>query len=217
MKERRKRAKLRKIGRGLEFTVYLLNKRRVLKRPTTRMRKRVLLKRWYKDKTFKEIIRLVDKSERGTEYSERNLQRYVLNKAPALIGNPVFLKNLAYTQDRVYVLGKYLKSHTYRQNKLILQAYVRCILQQWELGFFQKVSNFTINYGIDAKGRVILIDLGELTFSKAEVARRVRKRMWLENWSYKKFTDKKLKKYYARLLDKELTLEKLDRVWKRKR
>jgi len=145
-------------------------------------------------------------SEKQTEYSQSGIKRHVPNSASWLIGNPIFLGNLRYTQDKVTTLRKYLHSHTYKENKAALQYYVDCIYHQWEYGFYQKVANFTINYGVDKEGRVTLIDLGELTFSKASVAKRINI----------KFKDKKLKRYYARLLDSKLTLRALDRLWKRK-
>jgi len=205
---------LKKIGKGLEFNVFDLGNGRVLKKPTTKRQKRKFFRQWYPNETKAVQEKRLYRAEKSTQYSLRNLSRHVLKAFPTLLGNPLFLKNLQYTQDKVQPLGKYFKSHTFSENKLILHSYTNCIFQQWEAGFFQKVSNFTINYGVDAKGKVILMDLGELTFSKAEVASRIKKKTWLANWSYLKMKDKKLKRYYARLLDAELTLEKLNRLWK---
>lgn len=199
----------------MEFNVFSLGNGRVLKRPTSRRRKRVVLRREYPSKTAEEIEGLVRYFEKGREYSRGNLKRHVLRMAPELLGNPIFLGERGYTQDKALVLGKYLKSHTLEENKLILQAYVRCILRQWRLGFFHIVCNFATNYGVDRRGRVILLDLGELTFSKAVVAYRIKKKLWLKNDSYLACKDERLKRYYAELMDRRLTLEALRRLWKK--
>ena len=205
---------MKKIGGGLEFNVFLLNKATVLKRPTSKRQKQIILRRFYPNKTNQEIRRIILHAEKSLDYSQRNMSRHVLKRAPWILGNPVLLGNLKYTQDRAPVLGKYIQSHSFDQNKTVLQSYVECIMNQWRLGFFHKVFNFTINYGIDKNCSVILLDLGELTFSKDEVAILIKKKDWLTSWSYTSCKDIRLKRYYAELLDAKLNLEVLNRLWK---
>jgi hypothetical protein len=205
---------LKKIGGGLEFNVFLLNKTTVLKRPTSKRQKQLILRRFYPNKSSREIQKIILHAEKSLDYSQRNMRKHVLKRAPWILGNPVLLGNLKYTQDKVTVLGKYIQSHSFNENKKVLQSYVSCIMYQWKLGFFHKIFNFTINYGIDKKCSVILLDLGELTFSKYEVARLIKKKDWLTSWSYTSCRDIQLKRYYAELLDEKINLEVLNRLWR---
>ncbi len=208
---------MKKIGSGVEAKVFRLNNRRVLKVPLTHKERLKVLKRWYPQMSRVRLNKMAKSSDSEMDYYQRNLVRHVVKKAPWLLGNPVFLRGHRYTQDKVTVLGEYLLDHSLAQNKRAVQAYVRCITQQWGYGFYQKVANFTINYGIEKSGRIILIDLGELTFSKEDVARIIREKRWLKSWSYKIMKDERLKAYYAKIMQKNLTLRVLNRLWKTNR
>lgn len=209
--------KLEKLGSGEEVNVFRLNDYRVLKSPLTREQKRCLLKHRYPNKTASAIEKRILHGEKQLLYSQRNLKKYVLKTAPELIGNPVFLGGGAYTQDLAVVMEDYIRSHTYEEDKSILRQYLRCVLKQWRFGFYRVVANFTIDYGVDKKGNVLILDLGELTFSKAKVANWIKKRTWLLNWSYINLKDERLKKYYAAMMNSKLTLKVLNRLWKQNR
>ena len=61
-------------------------------------------------------------------------------------------------------------------------------------------------------GRVILLDLGELSFSKKEIERLIDNKIWLNQWSYLYIKNIKLKKYFATLMNSRITTTALKKT-----
>ena len=203
------------IGEGLQFKVYKISKNRVIKKPTTRSQKISKLKQWAKNDP-RLLLRLKKDAiaaERITDVSIRGLRRIITRMDPAIIGNPRFLKHPNYEQDVALPLGKYLEKHSFNENKAILNEYVNNIIQAWRSGFSDTVFNFTINNGVK-NGKVILLDLGELSFSKEKIKLLITKKTWLRHWSYSGMKDGKLKSYFERIMNLRITSKVLDKNWK---
>jgi len=198
------------IGKGLQYVVYEKNKCRVLKIPTTRRQKISMLKSWGVDAAGQKKKAL--EAERLTRQSVKGLKKIIGRIDPGLVGNPVFF-GLSYEQDKIVSLGDYIARHSFKKNKKIVAAYVKSVIATWRYGFSDTVFNFTINNGIAKDGRVILTDLGELTFSKATMKRLVRKKSWLDHWSYRNLGDEKLKDYFKKVMDAKINATTFKKNW----
>jgi hypothetical protein len=74
------------------------------------------------------------------------------------------------------------------------------------------VYNFTINNGVDAQGRVILIDFNDVTFSLAEVRQRTINQEWSNAWSLGEVTED-VYQYYLEQVAERVTMEALKVNW----
>ncbi len=152
-------------------------------------------------------------AERITGRSLHGLKKIIKNINPEIIGNPAFLKHSSYEQDTAISLSTYLVKHSLNENKAILKKYIENIIQTWRFGFCDTVFNFTINNGVK-NGYVILLDLGELTFSKKKIEGLITKKVWLKRWSYLNVKDIRVKKYFATLMNSYITTSSLKKNWK---
>ncbi|MDD2786061.1 MAG: hypothetical protein PHS79_04195 [Patescibacteria group bacterium] len=213
--------KFNKIGDGLQYNVYDLKNGRVLKIPKTTRERIATLKRWQgmKRHSKSDLDRTVKRAKKAGKLTN-NVAKKIAQRLNAidgeLFGNPEFSQRAMYTQDKVMTLGEYILHHNSGQNRRILHRYAKSIIRAWEYGLGETVFNFSINSGINKKGKVIFIDLGEFTFNKARIRRIINTRRWLKSWSFTSMTDLKLKKHYQKVMEKELTLETLEKNWKNK-
>lgn len=202
---------MKKIGYGLQYNVYDLGNDRVLKIETSTFNKTITLLRWgtFNPKSIKAQIyaadRILSNSIAGLKSSD--------NLDLSLIGNSVFRKDNNYEQDKVTSLKDYFSSHSLKENKATVDAWIESIFSLWKFKIADTVFNFTINNGVDNKGNNILIDLGELTFSKDEVERNIQEKKWLKQWSLKQIKDDSFKEYIVNRLAERLTLSNLETYW----
>lgn len=141
------------------------------------------------------------------------------NIDPTLIANPKKENGNSYSQDKVEILENYISLHTIEENKKIIDIYTDHILETWQNGFSDLIFNFTINCGLDKKGKIVLVDFNEVTFDKEEVNKLINKKRWLDSWSrthWLSFTDKELWAYYSVAMESKITIENLERFWKKK-
>lgn len=201
---------MKKIAQGLQYKVYDIGNDRILKKTTNNAEMAVKLISWGElniKKLIREAIDIRKKSIEGL----LNLG----NIDPKILGNPKFLQNLSYEQDKVISVEDYMASHTVEENKRIIDKYIENIFETWKFGFADIVYNFTINNGVNLEGKVILIDLGELSFSKEEVGESIKNKKWLTRHSYKtlKCKDKELEQYFKETMEEMVTLSSLDKYW----
>lgn len=203
------------ISNGLQFFVYRIDNYRALKTPTTRSQKKSILKQWAKNdsRLLNRLQKDIVRAERKTDTSIKGLKKIIERIDAAILGNPKFLKHPSYEQDIVVPLENYFAKHIFTENKVMVNEYIKNILQTWQFGFSDTVFNFTINNGVK-NGEVILLDLGELSFSKTKVKALIIKKEWLKHWSYLNMRDGKLKSYIKRTMNVNLTLKALEKNWK---
>lgn len=143
-------------------------------------------------------------------YSIEMLKKYIRQIDPAILGNPDFLHHLSYTQDKAIVLREALSKNF----KNIIQKFAAAVLKTWEYGFCEITFNFTINYGLREKA-VILCDLGELTFSKDEIKKLIRRNEWIWSASFKELTPDQ-QEYFEQTCNHFFTIENLNLKWKKR-
>ena len=86
-----------------------------------------------------------------------------------------------YLQDRVIPLYEAL-DRGYDPMDL-LERYLQSILRNWRSGFSETSFNFTVNHGLNADGEVVVLDVGELTFDRAEAQEFLDGRLWRNAFS----------------------------------
>jgi hypothetical protein len=116
-----------------------------------------------------------------------------------------------YIQDRVTPLGEVLK-----EGRLdpfwLMDRYVDSIRQGWNSGFAETSFNFTVNHGLNSRGRVVVVDVGELTFDKREVARLIQEKFWEKAFSARTLPEQ-VRAYLFRAMERTVNLSQLEREW----
>lgn len=190
--------------RGFTYNVYDMGNGKVLKKEKPKFLQ------YFRHRTYKHSMEYVRR------HKAQALLLAALCEDRELIGNPEFLPDgSSYIQDRAEILDAYIASHTFEENKKILDKYIQSIFDTWQNGFCDIVFNFTRNAGVLPGGRVALVDFNEVTFSKADVAELIRIKRWSRALSYKEgLRESKLKEYYLSAMERTMTLENLDRYWR---
>jgi hypothetical protein len=204
------------IGDGLQFRVYKISSSRVLKKETTHAQKVAKLRAWAKGdpRRLRRLQKDVIAAEQITEISIRSLKKILRRINPSIVGNPRFLNHSNYEQDYCLPLGKYITRHSLAESKIAIRRYTENIVQTWRYGFSDVVFNFTINNGV-ANDSVILLDLGELSFSKIRIRSLIVRKRWLTQWSYLSMQDERLKLYFRKTMNSKITPRAFEDNWKK--
>lgn len=209
---------MKKIGSGLFYKVYEVNNKKVLKQETSSFNKTMKICSWYAIPLFfpkKWVSKEVRKYNFLVGYSILTLKDKIKEIDKSIIGNPIFKEGITYKQDKVLMVKDIIKQQNVEDNKVIIDKYIECIFRTWENGFSDITFNFTIDNGINSKGDIILTGLSELTFNKKEVAKIIKDKKWLSQFSYKwDFRNKEIKQYYKEQMNKSITISNLKQYWK---
>ena len=203
------------IGKGAQYRVYDTLDGRVLKKLLTHAETFEIMAEWHASGNVP-INRVSEDYTLNAINASKSFKRLIADypELRETLGNPLFLDETSYSQDKVQPIGNSLTSVNLEQGKSIIDAYVHLIITHWRYGFCDKVFNFTINNGIDSYGNVVLIDFGEVSFLKSDIVRRIHNQRWLQAWSYLKDFPEMLKNYYVNKMKEDITTRKLIDVWK---
>ena len=199
---------MKKIASGLQYHVYDLGNGKVLKKETSKVYKLFKLISWTPYLIFKpnQLVREINNSTKSTQKCFNKLKNS--NVDFTILGNPKFEDKkykYIYTQDKVKILSSKVSCSE-------IDLYIESIFDNWKNGFCDEIFNFSKNSGIDKNGKVILIDLGELVFSKDEVLELIKIKRWLKSYSYF-WISRDVKKYYVSHMEKNITKENLNKYW----
>jgi hypothetical protein len=203
---------MEKIGHGLQYDVYSKGDK-VIKVPTKRIQIAARLFSRNPSIVFDpfRLCKETGDAVRERKESVENLRKNC-NLDLRLLGNPVFRDGII-EQDRVKILDDYLKQDHIKAKEWV-DRYIEFIFESWRNGFSEKVYNLTVNNGVDKSGKLILVDFGELTFKKIDVAEAIRIKRWEQSWSFSCDLGTEIKEYYQKEMEKNLTLDNLDKYWK---
>lgn len=208
---------MKKIGGGVQYDVFDLGNGRVRKVKTSSFQKITRLHRIAsKYKIYRHPFRNIRTAlgiDKTTISALTGLKERVSKIDPALIGNPRIINDTDYEQDKVSPLGEKLLSSQFAESKTLVNEYIENIQSGWDYGFCDTVFNFMINAGVTQQGKVILIDLGELTYDESEVTELVITKHWKKHSSFNKLENIELKNYIRDRFDQEITLSNLDNRW----
>ena len=201
---------MRHIGSGWQFDAYASGSD-VLKVPISSLRMSARVLRSYPALLWKPL-QLGRKIERLMTERRAVLQELERRKVdPELLAN--FRRDRGrYVQDYVRTLEDILD-----EGKLdpfwLMDRYVASILRGWKNGLAETSFNFTVNHGLNRRGRVVIIDVGELTFSREEALRLVESRFWEKAYSVAQLPGP-VRDYLIRLMDRVITADRLQREWR---
>ena len=114
-------------------------------------------------------------------------------------------------QERATPIGERLEAVDETARRELLDRCIDCLFDCWRQGLCDGSYSFADNYGV-LEGRVVLLDVGELHFSKRSVARDVSERPWIGS-----YTDQWLspsdRDYLRSQMGRRVTVDRLDRIW----
>lgn len=154
-----------RIASGYFYDVYDIGNNRVLK----------------KKRTFYEIFKsiqgkgefnffnLIIKTFQYIQDAKRNTNiiRQKLSYIPQdLVGNPNFINEVDYAQDKVVLLMDYFETHSLEENKLIVEKYAKLVEKLLGYSIHDYVYKFKNSYGVNNEEEVVFIDFNEVTFSQ---------------------------------------------------
>jgi hypothetical protein len=207
---------MRKIGEGWQCTVYDLEDGRVLKKEKTLFSRflTILLRGGPQEIIKGEVVR-AGKDYR-TSLSGLTEKLKSENIDPALFGNPTIdLGTFSYTQDKVIPLNKLLAGSSTQRVKELFDQYIVLLKKLWSLGIYEEVFNFSLNFGLNPSGSMVLTDLGELQFEKSDkILAAIASKRWLRAYSYFTLKNEVAKAYYKEKMNAELTVDEFNRLWK---
>lgn len=129
----------------------------------------------------------------------------------SIIGNPIFINDTDYKQDRVKKLRGINKLNEQNFIKLI-NDYIDLLKKLWSYGISNTSFNFSINCGYNKNGQFILIDFNETTFSKNDLFQIIQESTWLKNYSYSRLSREK-QIIFKEIMNKEITKENVENYW----
>jgi hypothetical protein len=193
--------KMKKIGRGWQYTTYDLGNGRVLKKFNTRLEAYIHM--------FKECFPFKEdpiwkfpryyRGCRETAYdSIKKLQNPVLENW--MMGNPKFLNELDYEQDKLAPLHDVLNTSNEVESKKIIDSFVEFTREMIKRSIIDKSFNISKNFALDNKGRIVLMDLGELYSSKAAIEKQISDRTWAKDYIANDIS-KALRDYFVEQMD----------------
>jgi hypothetical protein len=200
---------MEKIGEGLQYRVYSIDDSRVRKVPKSKPEMMDYIKKWKDDVEAAE--RNVEEALKRREKAVENLKKLDIDLS--LFGSPEF-DGKEITQDRVRPVGQVFETADLRQKKKVIDLYAELLQRLWKQGVGDTIYNFTINTGLADDGNLVMLDFGEIVFSKQKVKKEVKNRKWLEKWGYREDISEDLKPYFEEKMDEEINLEDLEEKWK---
>ena len=121
------------------------------------------------------------------------------------MGNPKIINALDYEQDRVQPLHDVLAGADLERGRQIIDDFVNLNKVLVEKRLIDKSFNIAKNFGLDAQGRVILMDLGELYSSQTAIERQIKDRAWAAHYVVKSIPEK-LREYFVKKMDEGFVL-----------
>lgn len=170
---------MKRIGRGWQYTAYDLGNGRVLKKFNTRFQAYLLM--------LKESFPYTDFPLWGFEkqYAERRaiaVESLKLIQAteldPAFFGNPLLLNGTDYEQDKIVPLEKHLATLSTEEGRRCIDAFVAFTEMLIAHRLVDRSFLIGKNYGVNAEGAVVLLDIGELYSDPEQIKKRISVRPW---------------------------------------
>lgn len=193
---------MKKIGRGWQYTVWDIGNNRVRKTFNTKRQVYGILIRdcfpytsypiWKFNKYHMDLKNKALHSLAWIKKSNINLE---------IFGNPVIINDINYEQDITIPLQKYFKSISFKEGKKIITKFIELNKFLINNGVIDKSFLIGKNYGVNKKGEVVLIDIGELFTEKEKIEAQIKLQPW--NHPYVTRTiPKKFREFFVNEMDK---------------
>ncbi len=194
---------MKKIGEGWQYSVYDLGNGRVLKKFHSPLRSCwVILKTIF---PFREDS-LVEIPEFSKSMKQKALMSFEIlknkNIPPAWLGNTKFLSSLDFEQDKARPLHDVFENSDTASIKSIIDKFIIFNKNLLEKGVIDKSYNITKNYGLNEKGEIVLIDIGELFDEPERIKKQLADRVWDKHYVSGCIKDKEAQEYFVKEMDK---------------
>lgn len=184
----------------------------VIKTPKTKEQIRKKISKHYKNKNELEV-----KIKKLKIDWKNSIKIIKSGKVPLnLVAYPEFIEGGKIKQKRVEMLeeefNKFMKNKNFKKTKKLVDKVIDFIITLWSYGVHEITFKFYTEMGL-LDGKIVLVDIGELTDSKELVKKQLLK-------GNKKLEDlrqhhhDKVLDYYQDQIKKRLTVNLLDKVWK---
>ncbi|MDA3837007.1 MAG: hypothetical protein PF542_05280 [Nanoarchaeota archaeon] len=204
---------MKKIGSGCQFEIFDLENGRVLRKPLPddKIRPKVR-KLWWWFGPFPGMVKkqtnsLIKIRQEGIDFFKSS------KFDKSIVANLEFKDNKIF-QDKVLPIHKIILKDL-EKDKHLIDSYCDCLINCMKNGFLEREYNFSDNYGIDKNGNVVLIDFGEVRFKKEDVMRDIKKKRWRFFYLIRPSFRGSTRRYYKRKMKELLTVENLDKYWKK--
>lgn len=205
---------LKFIDQGVQYKVYEVGDNKVKKVPQSRKDTESIYLNWGEDKKTAKAKAEVAIQDR--ELGEKKVKE-LIHKYPGLapwLANPRFEADGSHTQDKVNVIYNLFKGMETDEAKDLIDDYLDTIMSLWTYGLSDKVFNFSINFGVDDVGDVVMIDFGEIDTDKAKVIEAIKNKKWTESWAVRNLPDE-LRHHFNQTAREKLTAQRLDSLWQK--
>lgn len=198
---------MKKIGEGWQYSVYDLGNGHVFKKFHSPIKSYWVI--------LKTIFPFRDDSLAMVPSFSRSAKKKALasfeiiknNKIPASwLGNPKFLGNFDYEQDKARPLHDVFENSDTTAIKSIIDEFIIFNKRLLENGIIDKSFNITKNYGINKEGNIILIDIGELFDDQAKIKKQILDRAWDKNYVAGCIKDKEAREYFIKKMDENFKI-----------
>ena len=200
---------MKRIGNGWQYAVYDLGNGRVLKKFHSWGRACFFIIKdifpFNKDSLFK-----IPGFIRGVK--EKAEDSFVILKSGIIpsewIANPKFVNEYDFEQDKVIPLHDLFENLNTEEIKKVIDEFIVFNKKMLDLGVIDKGFNITRNYGVNSKGEIVLIDIGELFNDKEMIEKQLRSRAWDKSYVSGRIKDKEAEKYFVEQMDKNFWINK---------
>lgn len=194
---------MKKIGEGWQYSVYDLGNGRVLKRFHSLWRSYwVILKTTFPFKD--DSLTLIPDFSRNMKRKALLSYRILSEKGipSEWLGNPRFINELDFEQDKVTALHDVFARATTEETKKIIDAFIIFNSKLLELGVIDKSFNITKNYGLNKDGEIVLIDIGELFEDTKSIYEQIKNKAWAKQYVAGCIEDVDARDYFLTEMDK---------------
>ena len=194
---------MKSIGEGWQYTVYDIGNGRVLKKYHS-----IIKSYWVIAKTifpfnvdpFWKIPFFSWEMKKKALSSFRIIEKREIPLK--LIGNPYFLNDLDFEQDKVKPLHDVFDSSNIDDMEEAIEKFIELNKRFLSLGVIDKSFNITKNYGLTVDNKIILVDIAELLDDPIKIKKQITKKAWEANYVAGCIKSEGMRKYFIDQMDK---------------
>ncbi len=194
---------MKQIGQGWQYTVYDLGNGRVLKKFHSWLRSYLVILKDifpFKNDSLSDIPGFIRDMKSKLDNSLRILRRTDIPQQ--WFANPHFISPYDFEQDKVVPLHEAFRTADSTRQKAIIDQFMHFNVRLLEHGIIDKSFNITKNYGLDKKGEIALIDIGELYDDPVKIAEQIRNRIWRKDYIAGCIGDPDTRAYFIEQMEK---------------
>ena len=134
----------------------------------------------------------------GGEEARGSLQKIIgMNLDQGVFGNPKVLENgIDYEQDKTMPIKVYFKVASLSDSKVVVDKFIDLNKIFIKNSFIDKSFNIAKNFGLNSKGEVVLIDLGEIWSSPENIQKQITNKSWMRPYVLKPIPKGELREYF---------------------